>query len=404
MDARSIGNSIAKLRRQHGMTQSQLAKRLNISDKTVSRWENGLGYPEVTQFPVIASLLGVTVDYLMTGERRGITIAGNILTDIVKTVNCYPEIGMLANISDISKAVGGCVPNTSINLAKIDRNIPISVIGKIGDDEYGRFVLSQLGRYGIDCERVSVSADKPTSFSDVISLPTGERTFFHARGANAQFAPSDVDISAINSVMFHIGYILLLDRFDQEDEEYGTVMARFLHDIQSRGIKTSVDVVSDSNADYKAKVVPALKYCNYAILNEIECCMLTGLSPRTEDDRPDVEHIRATMEYMVQCGVKDKVIVHCKEAGFCLDAVTGEFTAVPSLKIPAEQIRGSVGAGDAFCAGCLYGLYNHFEDKELLEFASAAAACNLFAENSTDGMRSGYEIKEMAEQCERRSL
>lgn len=404
MDARSIGSTIAKLRKNYGMTQSQLAKRLNVSDKTVSRWENGLGYPEVTQFPVIASLLGVTVDYLMTGERRGITIAGNILTDIVKTVDCYPEIGMLANISDISRAVGGCAPNTSINLAKIDRSIPISVIGKIGDDEYGRFVLSQLGRYGIDCEGVSVSEDKPTSFSDVISLPTGERTFFHARGANAQFAPSDVDISSINSMMLHIGYILLLDCFDQEDEEYGTVMARFLHDIQSRGIKTSVDVVSDSTADYKSKIIPALKYCNYTILNEIECCMLTDLSPRTEDDRPDVEHIRTTMEYMAQCGVKDKVIVHCKEAGFCLDIPSGQFTAVPSLKVPAEQIRGSVGAGDAFCAGCLYGLYNHYEDKELLEFASAAAACNLFAENSVDGMKNHYEIKEMAEQYERRTL
>jgi len=159
MDAKSIGDSIAKLRKKQGMTQAQLAERLNISDKTVSRWENGLGYPEVTQFPVLASVFGVSVDYLMTGERRGITIAGNILADIVKNVDCYPEPGMLANIMEIRQAVGGCVPNTAVNLAKIDRSIPISVIGKIGDDEAGRFVLSQLGRYGIDCKSVSISAD-----------------------------------------------------------------------------------------------------------------------------------------------------------------------------------------------------------------------------------------------------
>ena len=55
----------------------------------------------------------------------------------------------------------------------------------------------------------------------------------------------------------------MLDAFDKADDEYGTVMARFLHDVQKKGIKTSVDVVSDATADYKAKIIPALKYCDY---------------------------------------------------------------------------------------------------------------------------------------------
>ena len=86
MDARSIGVTISKFRKKCGLTQSQLAERLNISDKTVSRWENGLGYPEVTQFPALAAIFGVTVDYLMSGERKGVTIAGNILPGIVKNI------------------------------------------------------------------------------------------------------------------------------------------------------------------------------------------------------------------------------------------------------------------------------------------------------------------------------
>lgn len=397
MDAKSIGITIASLRRKCGMKQSDLAKKLNISDKTVSRWENGLGYPEITQFPLLASVFGVTVDFLMTGERKGITIAGNILADIVKRVDCYPEVGMLSNIEDISMSVGGCVPNTAINLAKIDRSIPISVVGKIGDDEYGRYVLSQLSRYNIDCGRVSLSAKKPTSFSDVISLFSGERTFFHARGANAEFSPADIDISSLNSVLLHIGYILLLDSFDKEDSEYGTVMARFLHDVQSHGIKTSIDVVSDSTANYKAKILPVLKYCNYAILNEVESSMLSDLSPYNSNGSLNIDNIKQTMELMARQGVKDKIIVHCKKAGFCFDVPTGAFTAVPSLNIPPEEIKGSVGAGDAFCAGCLYGIYNAFEDKHILEFAAAAAACNLFAENSVGGMKDKHEIEKLSE-------
>ena len=102
-------------------------------------------------------------------------------------------------------------------------------------------------------------------------------------------------------------------------------------------------------------------------------------------------------------GVGEKVIVHAKEAGFCLDC-DGNFTVIPSLQIPAQQIKGSVGAGDAFCAGCLYGIYTQMSDTEMLAFASAAAACNLFSENSVDGMRSRSEILDIMNHYQRRTL
>ncbi len=333
----------------------------------------------------------------MSQKQGGITLAGNILTDVVKTVDCYPNIGMLANISDVSRAVGGCVPNTGIDLKKIDNTLRVAAIGKIGNDEGGEFLLNQFDKYGLERDKVKISATKPTSFSDVMSMPSGERTFFHARGANAEFSPDDIDIDALDCDIFHIGYILLLDAMDKADETYGTVMARLLKAVQEKGIKTSIDVVSDSTADYKAKIIPALKYSNYAIMNEIESGMITDLNPYNEDNTLNVGNIRKTMEAMAKYGVRDKIIVHCKEAGFCYDVKTGEFTASPSLNIPKEAIKGSVGAGDAFCAGALYGIYNNFSDKDILDFAASAAACNLFAENSIDGMKSAEEIKKMAD-------
>lgn len=404
MDAKSIGAQISKLRRRCSLTQAQLAARLHISDKTVSRWESGIGFPEVTQFPALAEIFGVTVDYLMTGERKGIAVAGNILANIVKNVDLYPALGMLGNITDMKQAVGGCATNTAINLAKIDRNIPLSVIGKIGNDEYGRFILSVLSRYGIDCEQISLSSTKPTGFSDVVVNPTGERTFFYASGANGEFSPEDVDTHSLNCVVLHIGYILLLDLFDKEDAVYGTVMARFLHDLQEKGIRTSVDVMSDSHLGYKEKVIPALRYCDYAIMNEKESCSLTDLPPTTPDGKVNVENIRKTAEFMAGCGVRNKVIIHCKQACFCYDAPSGSFTAVPALDIPREEIRGSVGAGDAFSAGCLYGIYKNYNDTRLLEFASAAAASVLFCENSTDGMLDKNQLEKLEERYGRKTL
>jgi len=340
----------------------------------------------------------------LNSNNVGITIAGNILVDLVKTIDCYPKIGMLSHITKVGRAVGGCVSNTIIDIAKIDSNVPLTALGRVGNDEYGAYSISMMKKYGINTDGISISDTQPTSFSDVMSLPSGERTFFHARGSNAEFGPEDIDLSSLNCKIFHIGYIFLLDRFDDLDEEYGTVMARFLAKVQERGISTSIDVVSDSSADYHKQIVPVLKYCNYVIINEIECCTIWHLNPYDESGKLQLPILKEAMLKTAACGVKDKIIVHCKELSVCLDIKTETFTVVPSLKIPKEEIRGSVGAGDAFCAGSLYGLHNNFSDQEILEFSSAAAACNLFAENSIDGMLSKEEILKLPEKYGRLSI
>lgn len=394
MNPKHLGLIITKLRKQHRMTQETLAKKINVSSKAVSKWETGMGYPEITLLPKIAAVFGVSVDFLLTGERKGITVAGNIIMDIVKQVECYPKLGMLANITSVSKAIGGCAPNVSLDLSKIDPSLPLSVLGCIGDDEYGRYLIAQLQRYNIDTSAITLTDQAPTSFTDVMSLADGERTFFHARGANALFSPDSIDLAALKCHILHIGYILLLDSFDQEDPEYGTVMARFLAQVQSMGIKTSIDVVSDSTGDFSKAIIPALKYCDYVIINEIECCSIWGLDPRNPDGSLNAPVIRSAMERAMDCGVSEKVIVHSKECGFCLSK-DGQWSVVPSLSLPVSLLKGSVGAGDAYCAGCLYGIYHQFPDREMLEFASGAAACNLFAENAVDGMRSRQEILQL---------
>ena len=71
MDARNTGALIAARRKALGLTQKQLAERLLVSDKAVSKWEVGASYPEVTLLPPLAQILGLTVDELLAGEVRG---------------------------------------------------------------------------------------------------------------------------------------------------------------------------------------------------------------------------------------------------------------------------------------------------------------------------------------------
>lgn len=128
---------------------------------------------------MLAKLFGTSVDYLINGGFDGITVAGNIILDKVKIIEKFPKQGMLVSILSESSAVGGCVPNTAINLAKIDPSIPVSACGLVGDDEAGRYVTMQMQKYGINTSRIKTAVDLPTGYDDVMTAAdTGARTFF----------------------------------------------------------------------------------------------------------------------------------------------------------------------------------------------------------------------------------
>ncbi len=335
-------------------------------------------------------------------NKYGITFAGNITADCVKMIDDFPSKGMHCTIHSESHAVGGLVPNTAINLAKIDAELPIDAVGRVGNDDSGRYVVSEMRRYGIHTDGILISEAESTSYSDVMTIKsTGERTMFHHRGANREFSPADIDVSALRCKMFHVGYILLLDQFDAPDAEYGTAMARFLKSLQDAGIKTSFDVVSEHGASFAEKVMPALKYTDNAIMNEIEGCAVVGIEPRDENGALLIDHVKQAMQAILERGVSERVILHCPEAGFILNR-NGSFTHVPSLKLEEGYIQGTVGAGDAFCAGCLYGIYHDFSDRDILRFAAAAAACNLSAVDSVSGMKSKEGIYELLERYEQK--
>lgn len=73
MEKKTIGGFIAALRKANGMTQKDLAEQLNVSDKTVSRWERDDGAPDLAVIPVIAEIFNVTCDELLRGERKSPT-------------------------------------------------------------------------------------------------------------------------------------------------------------------------------------------------------------------------------------------------------------------------------------------------------------------------------------------
>lgn len=70
MEKKTIGGFIAALRKANGLTQKQLAEKLNVSDKAVSRWERDEAMPDLSLIPELADIFGVTTDEILRGERR----------------------------------------------------------------------------------------------------------------------------------------------------------------------------------------------------------------------------------------------------------------------------------------------------------------------------------------------
>lgn len=72
MEIKDVGQRIAKLRKASGWSQMELAEKLNVSDKTVSKWENG-GMPSIDLLPGLSNLFDVSIDYLLTGNDKNVS-------------------------------------------------------------------------------------------------------------------------------------------------------------------------------------------------------------------------------------------------------------------------------------------------------------------------------------------
>lgn len=330
--------------------------------------------------------------------KNGIIIAGNLIVDYVKIIDTYAKPGMLCNILSKSQGPGGCAANTLGCLAAMDPELLLSCCGAVGDDEAGAVIWDFLRSRRIHAEGVVTKEEAMTSFTDVMTVQTtGERTFFQARGANAIFGPEDLDYEAIGRHrMFHIGYALLLDQFDKKDPEYGTVMARTLAKVQSLGVRTSMDVVSEDGERFEKVVKPSLKYCDYFIANEIEGGRIAGIEPRKSNGSLDEEALMQICQRLMEYGVSELVALHAPEGGAYVTR-DGRKGFVPSLQLPKGYIKGSVGAGDAFCAGILYALYQGYPIERAMRLANGAAAANLSEADSISGLRPVDAIFELVE-------
>ena len=321
-------------------------------------------------------------------NRCGLLAGGNWIIDQVKMIDVYPQPEQLANIRGESKGTGGAPYNVLVDLARTGVPFPLFAAGLVGQDALGEHIRHTCREHKIDVRHLGSTPAAPTSYTDVMTEQGhGRRTFFHARGANALWCGDDLDFKEVPVRIFHLGYLLLLDALDQPDTRYGTCAARLLARAQAAGIKTCADVVSEDSDRFADIVNPALRHVDYCILNEIEAGKTTGFKIRPADGQLDTVALRHAAGALLQQGVRELVVIHFPEGAFARTR-KGEDFWQPSLKLPPKYIAGTAGAGDAFCAGVLYGLHEGWDLQRCLLTGVCIAAASLSDATCTAGVKS----------------
>ena len=149
MDCSKVGALILALRKEKNMTQKEVADKMNISDKTVSKWERGLGCPDVNLLSKLSSILGVSIEKILIGnldekESDGGNIK-NIKFYVCKNCNNIITGTSKADISCCGRklenlAVKPADENHNINVADIDNDYYITIDHSMTKTHFVSFV------------------------------------------------------------------------------------------------------------------------------------------------------------------------------------------------------------------------------------------------------------------------
>ena len=166
-----------------------------------------------------------------------VVCAGILIADIFASpIDSLPAAGELRLVDRYVLSAGGCAANTAACLRRLGRSV--RVIGKVGEDLLGDFVLKDLEALGIDASSVARSSSHPTSNTYIVNVRREDRRYLHCIGANADFRLADINLSVLDGArVLYVGGYMVLPAFGPDD------LARLFHQAKRRGLMTVLDVV-----------------------------------------------------------------------------------------------------------------------------------------------------------------
>ncbi len=311
----------------------------------------------------------------MTG---GIVCAGNWIVDIVHVIDRWPDKSELVTIAREVEGIGGGAANVLLALDAFGVDVPLFAMGLVGADQHGATCRAALGHSRADLRWLNSTTRAMTAHTHVMTLPGDSRTFFYHPGCNDLLNEHDLPVEAAAQAgagLFYLGYLNLLGALDAlQDGQTGA--ARVLARARAAGMVTCVDLVSKAGPDFAAVVAASLPQIDYLFLNEVEAALATGIEIAGPADLVGIEKAARSL---LRGGVQGAVIVHTPALGLWAGH-RGVVTRVPN---PVTMIVNPLGAGDAFCAGVIWGIHQGWEPMRALGLGHRAAAECLKGETAT---------------------
>lgn len=320
-----------------------------------------------------------------SSTKGGIVCVGNFIVDRIHTLDYWPSQGNLAHILGEDIGLGGGGANVAADLVSLGFEGTIAAAGAIGDDADGAYIVDQLEAKGIDHSHLVRMEGVSTSHTHVMNVPGQSRTFFYHGGAGDRFEETMIDPEAFAARGFrflYLGYLMLMPGLDRLGNDGGSGAARLLAAARKAGLVTCVDFVSSEDPAFAAKVRAALPFCDYLVINEVEAGRATGRPVRRADGSLNEAALIEAGKELLNAGVTSAVVLHAPET--CLWYQRDEAPLfVPSLPLKPEAIVSAVGAGDAFCAGVIYGLHAGWPAAKTAHMAHRVAAASLSGKTAT---------------------
>jgi sugar/nucleoside kinase (ribokinase family) len=295
----------------------------------------------------------------------GIVVADHVC----EPVSHLPRAGELVLTPRTHLSIGGCAANVAVDLVRLGRRA--AVIGRVGDDAFGRFVIEALGRAGVDVRHVASLAGEATSTSMIINVAGDDRRFIHTPGANARLEGDEISAELLEQTR-----AVYVGGYGLSDSPVPEKIAALFRAARERGVKTVLDVVVPQGKQCWTLLEPVLPHTDVFLPNEDEARAITG---RTEP----ADQARAFREAGAQT-----VVITCGRQGAVVACPSGVFRAASFV---IDFVDGT-GSGDAFAAGYLHALLDGCDVADCLRVGSALGASCVRATGATTGVFSAPEL------------
>lgn len=266
-----------------------------------------------------------------------VLLFGDLNVDNILTIPEIPPAGHDAYATQVETHLGGAVCNSAIILQGLRQ--PTRMLGCIGREHWGDYVLHELQRAGSDTRFIVRKEERGTGLIFIGVTPNGERTMFSYRGANTLIEPRDVPENILDDVSLVqlSGYIFV----ETPQREAGLHLVELA---EAQGIPISLDTGLDPLVRQPDIARQTLSHLAICITGVEEAKLLTGRDGLKEQ-------AAALLDYGIQ-------LVAIKLGG------QGAYLAWPhgELLLPAFQVevKDTTGAGDAYSAGLIYGYLHGF--------------------------------------------